>query len=130
MWQYLADYGTPRNIVLDNGGEFTSREFQQFCTRHQKHSCYTPPPSPSRKFGDREDAQDPEVSPLDLCQRAPSELAHVVAAVPNHYESSGTHLHWTTNPKFAFFSRHAPRLVGAALPDVEGEQDDMGVATP
>ncbi|KAG0714265.1 Transposon Tf2-9 polyprotein [Chionoecetes opilio] len=31
-------------------------------------------------------------------------------------------------PYFAFFSRHAPRLVGAALPDVEGEQDDMDVA--
>ncbi len=25
LWQYLADYGIPRGIVLDNGGEFTSR---------------------------------------------------------------------------------------------------------
>ena len=31
MRQYVADYGTPRGIVLDNGGEFTSTEFQQFC---------------------------------------------------------------------------------------------------
>ncbi len=25
MAQYMADYGTPRGIVLDNGGEFTRR---------------------------------------------------------------------------------------------------------
>ncbi len=27
MWQYVADYGPPSNIVMDNGGEFTSKDF-------------------------------------------------------------------------------------------------------
>ncbi len=31
MWQYVADYGTPLNIVMDNGGEFTSKDFQEPC---------------------------------------------------------------------------------------------------
>ncbi len=46
MWQYVADYGTPRNVVMDNGGEFTSKDFQDFCTRHSITACYTTPYHP------------------------------------------------------------------------------------
>ncbi len=32
--QYVTDFGAPHNIVLDNGGEFTSHAFLQFCQQH------------------------------------------------------------------------------------------------
>lgn len=48
-WQYVADYGTPRNIVMDNRDEVTSRDFQDFCRRHTITTCYTTPHHPQGK---------------------------------------------------------------------------------
>ncbi len=46
MWQYVADYGPPSNIVMDNGGKFISKDFRDFCTRHSITACYTTPYHP------------------------------------------------------------------------------------
>ncbi len=46
LWQYVADFGAPGGIVLDNSGEFTSREFHQFCNQHQILLYYTTPHHP------------------------------------------------------------------------------------
>ncbi|KAG0723568.1 hypothetical protein GWK47_042459 [Chionoecetes opilio] len=127
MWQYLADYGTPATSSWTTGGEFTSRSSSSSAHDTKSLSAIRPPKPPSRKLGDREDAQGPEVSPFDPVPRTPSLLAHIVAAVPNHYEQAVQNLHWTNNPTPAFFSRHAPRLV-EQLYRREGEQDDMDVA--
>ncbi len=49
----------PRGIVLDNGVEFTSREFQQFCHKHHITLYYTTPSaSTAQKF----------LTPDALCQ--------------------------------------------------------------
>lgn len=34
LGQYVADYGGPEGIVMDNGGEFTSNASQDFCQQH------------------------------------------------------------------------------------------------
>lgn len=39
----MPDYRTPGGIVLDNGGEFTNTEFQQFCHKHRVTLFYTTP---------------------------------------------------------------------------------------
>ncbi len=41
--QYVTDFGAPQCIVLDNGGEFTSQAFQQFCHQHLITLYYTTP---------------------------------------------------------------------------------------
>lgn len=43
---YLTDFGIPRAVILDNGGEFTSQHFKDFCQRHQITLCYTTPYHP------------------------------------------------------------------------------------
>ncbi|KAG0711462.1 hypothetical protein GWK47_020557 [Chionoecetes opilio] len=77
MWQYLADYGTPPNIVLDNGGRFTPGIPAVLHTT-PNHSLLYDPPLPSKGNSVTERSQDPEVSPLDPVSRTPSELAHVL----------------------------------------------------
>ncbi len=44
--QYVTDFGAPHSIVLDNGGEFTSQTFQQFCQQHLITLYYTTPYHP------------------------------------------------------------------------------------
>ncbi len=46
LTEYNADFGTPEKVVLDNGGKFMSRLFQDFC--HQKGStlCFVTPCHP------------------------------------------------------------------------------------
>jgi len=44
--QYVADCGAPQGIVPDNGGEFTSQAFQQFCQKHLITLYYTTPYQP------------------------------------------------------------------------------------
>ncbi len=41
--QYVTDFGAPHSTVLDNGGEFTSQAFQQFCQQHFITLYYTTP---------------------------------------------------------------------------------------
>ncbi|KAG0714788.1 hypothetical protein GWK47_013449 [Chionoecetes opilio] len=117
--------GHPPNIVLATEGVH-HREFSSSSAHDTKSLSAIRPPITLKEFGDPEDAQDPEVSPLDPVSRTPSELAHIVAAVPNHYESSGTHLHWQ-QPYFAS-SLVMPQGLLEHLSRTRGEQDDMGVA--
>ena len=42
--------------------------------------------------------------------------------------SQAVHISTGVQPYFAFFSRHAPRTLGARLPSVEGEKDEVEIA--
>ncbi len=44
--QNVTDFGAPHSIVLDNGGEFTSQAFHQFCQLHLITLYYTTPYHP------------------------------------------------------------------------------------
>ncbi|KAG0700809.1 hypothetical protein GWK47_025451 [Chionoecetes opilio] len=65
--------------------------------------------------------------PLDPVPRSSSSLAHCFSRAKSPFNQA-VHTSTGQQPYFAFFSRHAPRLVGTSLPGVEGEQDDMDVA--
>ncbi len=43
---FIADYGQPRTVVADNGGEFVNRELQNFCQKHHITIYYTTPYHP------------------------------------------------------------------------------------
>ncbi|KAG0711051.1 hypothetical protein GWK47_021513 [Chionoecetes opilio] len=130
MWQYLADYGTPRNIVLDNGGEFHQPEFQQFCTRHQITPLLYDPLPPSRKLGDREDAQDPEVSPFHPVPRTPSSLGPHFCSRAKSNMNQAIHTSTGQKPYFAFLLSPCPRLVWSSFTRRRGEQNDMAWQKP
>ncbi len=127
MWQYVADYGTPCNIVMDNGGEFTSKDFQDVCTRHHITACYTTPYHPQGN-GITERMHRTLKSVLAaLCQGHPlrwPKLLQPCQVIMNQ----AVHPSTGQQPYFAFFSRHPPRLVSASLTSVDGEADELAKA--
>ncbi len=48
LTEYIADFGTPEKVVLDNGGEFTSRLFQNFCHQKDITLCFVTPYPPGQ----------------------------------------------------------------------------------
>ncbi len=127
MGQYVADYGTPSNIVMDNGGEFTSKEFQDFCHRHAINACYTTPYHPQRN-GITERMHRTLKSVLAaLCQGHPLRWPTLLQPC-QIIMNQAIHTSTGQQPYFAFFSRHPPRLAEAALPSIDGDEDDLTAA--
>lgn len=125
--QYVADYGAPEGIVLDNGGEFTSRAFQDFCQQHLITLYFTTPYHPQRNAVTERMHRTLKSILAALCQGHPLRW-------PRHLQTCqttmNTAVHTSTDqqPYYAFFSRHAPRTVGMRLPSVDGEEDDVSIA--
>ncbi len=127
MWQYVADYGTARDIVMDNGGEFTSKDFQDFCTRHTITACYTTPHHPQGN-GIIERMHRTLKSVLAaLCQGHPLRWPNLLQPC-QVIMNQAVHTSTGQQPYFAYFSRHPPRLVSASLPSVDGEADELAKA--
>ncbi len=127
MWQYVADYCTPPNIVMGNEGRFTSKDFQDFCIRYAITACYTTPYHPQGN-GITERMHRTLKSVLaPLCQGHPlrwSNLLQPLQVIMNQ----AVHTSAGQQPYIAFFSRHPPRLVSASLPSVDGEADELAEA--
>ncbi len=124
LWQYLADYGTPRGIVLDNGGEFTSREFQQFCHKHHITLYYTTPYHPQGNGITERMHRTLKAVLSALCQghslRWPQLLQPCQISM-----NQAVHTSMGQQPYFAFYSCQPPRLVSAALPLVDGGDENL-----
>ena len=123
----MADFGTPRSIVLDNGGEFTSNEFRQFCNRHQITLHYTTPYHPQGNGITERMHRTLKMILSGLCQGYPlrwPQLLQECQLIMNQASHTST----GQQPYFAFFSRHPPRLARSALPTVDGDQDEMAAA--
>ncbi len=127
MWQYVADYGTPHNIVMDNGGEFTSKDFRDFCTRHSITACYTSPYHPQGNGITKRMHRTLKSVLTALCQGHPlrwPKLLQPCQVIGNQ----AVHTSTGQQPYFAFFSRYPPRLVSASLPFVDGAADELAEA--
>ena len=127
LGQYVADYGPPGGIVLDNGGEFTSAEFQQFCHHQHIQLFYTTPYHPQGN-GITERLHRTLKSILSaLCQGHPLRWPQLLHACETTMNQA---VHTTTGqqPFFLFFNRYPPRLVSAQLPSVEGEDEELAAA--
>lgn len=124
--QYMTDFGTPHTIVLDNGGEFTSQLFQQFCQRHLITLWYTTPYHPQGNAITERLHRTLKSILASMCQGYPlrwPRLLPMCQATMN----AAVHTSIAQQPFFAFFSRHAPRVVGARLPTVDGDENDVEV---
>ncbi len=126
LQQYITDFGTPHSIVLDNGGEFTSQIFQQFCQQHLITLCYTTPYHPQGNAITERLHRTLKSILASMCRGYPlrwPRLLPVCQATMN----AAVHTSIAQQPFFAFFSRHAPRVVGARLPAVDGDEQDVDV---
>ncbi len=127
MWQYVADYGAPRNIVMDNGGEFTSKDLQDFCTRHAIMACYTTPYHPQGNgITDRMHRTLKSVLAA-LCHGYPLRMSNLLQPC-QVIMNQAVHTPTGQHPYFTFLSHHPPRLVSASLPSVDGEADELAEA--
>lgn len=83
--------------VLDNGGEFTSRELQQFCSKHHITVYLTSPPYyPLRQRHHGSDAPNLQGGPLRSLPGSPPPIAPTPSALSDHHELGSTHLNKST----------------------------------
>jgi len=124
---YVVDFGTPRAILSDNGGEFTSREYQEFCRTCHIQNYYITPYNPRGNGVTERLHWSLKTILATLCNGYPRQWPRHLAAC-QAVMNAAVHTSTGVQPYFAFFNRHAPRLIGAPLPSVDGHKDEMKVA--
>ena len=122
LTEYIADFGAPERIVLDNGGEFTSRLFQDFCLQRNMALCYATPYHPQGNAVTERMHRTLKSLLAALCNGHP---LHWPKHLTQCQQIMNTAIHTSTNttPYFAFFGRHPSRSLG--LPVVSSENDDV-----
>lgn len=120
----MCDFGKPKTVLMDNGGEFTSQQFKTLMAQCEIQMAYTTPYHPRGN---------------SVTERMHRTLKTVLATIcsghPNNWPRSisecqrilNTAVHTTIGeqPYFAFFNRHALRNVGVDLPEVQGSEEDL-----
>ncbi len=107
-------WSPPHSIVLDNGGEFTSQAFQQFCQQHLITLYYTTPYHSQGNAITERLHRTLKTMSATLCQGHPlrwPRLLQTCKATMN----AAVHTSTAQHPYFAFFSRPATRVVGTRL---------------
>ena len=79
MEQYIADFGTLKSVVHDNGLEFVSRQFQDLCRRHRILTHHTTPYHP-RGYSTTKNCLG-----YPVC-RVPTQMATVSGVLPDSVE--------------------------------------------
>ncbi len=89
--QYVTDFGAQHSIVLDNGGEFTSQAFQQFCQQHLITPSYTTPYHPQGNAITERLHRTLKIMLATLCQGHP-----IRWPMPIHHECCGPYQYGPT----------------------------------
>ena len=107
----ICQFGKPRLVIKDNGGEFRSQEFREFCSKAGIKQGYTIPYHPRGN---------------SVIERAHRTVKTVLAILsqehpntwPNHIQETAkalneaVHTSLGTSPFYAFYGRHPNREVG------------------
>ncbi len=121
--KYVADFGAPQAILSDNGGKFVSKQYQDVCQKNHVAYYYTTPYNNSEN-GITECLHYSLKTILStLCKGYPLKWPQYITSCQT-VMNQAVHTSTGVQPYFAFFSRHAPRSVGASLPSVDGEKDE------
>ena len=117
--QDICRFGIPKLVIMDNGGEFSSAEFKEFCHKANIKQGFTIPYHPRGN---------------SVLERAHRTLKTILAILSQEHPNTWPdHIHETekamneavhtslgTSPFFAFFGRHPVREVGQLrLPEDE-----------
>ena len=122
----ICRFGTPKLVLMDNGGEFTSAEFKEFCRKAGVKQGFTIPYHPRGN---------------SVLERAHRTLKTVLAILsqehpntwPDHVHEAekamneAVHTSLGTSPFFAFYGRHPVREFGQLrLPDDDIDDSSEG----
>ncbi len=95
--QYVADYGAPEGIVLDNGGEFTCQAFHNFCQQHLITLYFTTPYHPQlRDRRNGTNASHAKIDPGSPVPMSPTTVVTPSSNLPDHYEYGSPHQYGST----------------------------------
>ncbi len=94
--QYVTDFGASHSIVLDNGGEFTSQTFQQFCQQHLITLYYTTPYHPQGNVIPERLHRTLKTMLGHPMPRTSSSMAQIIANIPSYHECCGPHQYGPT----------------------------------
>ena len=124
---FVADFGTPRAVCCDNGGEFRAELFRDFCRRHSIALHFTTPYNPRGNSQTERQHRTLKMVLTALCKGHPLRWPTVLAQCQQILNQS-VHTSTAQQPYFAFFSRYAPRLAAGPLPEVEGDEEGRAEA--
>ena len=124
---YLADFGTPKAVCCDNGGEFRSELFKEYCRKNNIAIHYTTPYNPRGNSQTERQHRTLKMVLTALCKGHPLRWPTVLAQCQKILNQS-VHTSTAQQPYFAFFSRYAPRTTTGHLPEVEGEEEGKAEA--
>ena len=123
LQQYVADFGQPQHLVLDNAGEFRANAFKEFC-RQQHISChYTTPYHPEGNSITERQHRNLKSVLAALCRGKPLRWPTLLPQCQTILNSA-VHTTIAEQPYFAFYRRPAPRYVGIELPEITGTAEE------
>lgn len=124
---YLTHFGVPHSLLSDNGGEFTSAQFKDLCRTHNIKLAYTTPYHPQGNSLTERMHRTVKAVLRTLCQGHPNHWPRMLEDTQIVMNQA---VHSTTGqqPYFAFFSRHAPRLISSELPYIAATSDELPAA--
>ena len=125
--RFMADFGTPAAVVTDNGGEFTSKAFEEFCSQRGVAVHRTTPYHPRGNSVVERSHRTIKAILAALCRGQPLQWPKYLAAC-QQVLNGAVHTTLGCQPYFAFFGRHAPRSIGARLPALNAEAEDIALA--
>ena len=125
--KYVADFGAPATLVVDNGGEFVGRVFLEYCQKMGIEVHHTTPYHPRGNAITERSHRTIKSILAALCRGQPLQWPRYLMAC-QQVLNQAVHTSVGCQPYFAFFGRHAPRSLGTHLPSIDGEQDEVAVA--
>lgn len=112
--QCVIDFGTPKLIIRDNGGEFHSSSFKRSCRSNRiLQGWFILHHSRGNSVSERMHQTLEEILAA-ICGGFPGLWPAVLRKARQVVHTGLQHFH-------AFFGRHPPRLVGGEFPDIKGE---------
>ena len=122
LQEYIGDFGSPKGIVLDNGGEF-----REFCNQQQITLYYTTPYHPQGNGITERMHRTLKSILATLCKGHPLRWPYLLRPCQS-IMNRAVHTSLGTTPFYAFFTRHPARVVGTSLPSIEGDDQDHEAA--
>ncbi|MEL6803794.1 MAG: DDE-type integrase/transposase/recombinase, partial [Bacteroidota bacterium] len=120
---YIQDFGTPTTVILDNGAEFTSRQFRDLCQRCNIKLGYITPYHPEGNSVTERVHKTLKSIIGTLCLEVPYNWPRMIGVIQQVLNGA---VHDTTGeqPHFVFFGRRAPRQIPGTLPSIVSDNRD------
>ena len=122
---YLNDFGVPKGVILDNGGEFISQQFGDLCQSHHINTGFITPYHPEGNSISEKMHRTMKTLLNVMCRGHPYQWPKYLGETQRDLNCA---IHSTTGeqPHFVFFSRRPYRQIVSEVPEFDedvGESD-------